>query len=81
MSDIDVISMQLGTLSAQIHAVDTRLTDHVTAEDADRTEIMVQLKFINDTLSQANGARKIFVWLLATLFAAVALAKGWVIKL
>ena len=68
----------IGGLKAQIAAVDTRLTEHIDSEAIDMKEIFTMLHKINDTLSQAKGAQRIAVWVIATLFAAAALAKGWI---
>ena len=54
------------------------LTAKIAAVELQQTEIFRMLQLINDTLSQAKGAQRIFVWIIGTLFAAVALAKGWV---
>ena len=71
---------RFGELSARMESIDKRITDHIDSEGAVMREIFAQLKGINDTLSQATGARKILVWIIATIFAGIALAKGWAIK-
>ena len=78
--DQQELGKKMGAFSAQIEAVDARITAHIHEEETVQKEIFDQLKQINDTLSQATGARKIVVWIIATLFAGAALAKGWLWK-
>lgn len=76
--DESALGHTLGTLSAEVAAVDQRLSDHIEEERKRDDQLLLAVKEIQSTLSQAKGAQKLLVWLLATLFAAVALAKGWV---
>ena len=62
-----------------------RLDDHIAAEEAFQKDIqafqkdiLAAVREINETLSQATGAKRMLVWLLGLVFAAIALAKGWV---
>ena len=71
---------KFGEFSERLMAVDKRLTEHIENEGKVIQEIFTQLKIINDTLSQATGARKILVWIIATIFASIALAKGWLLR-
>lgn len=72
------LGKELGEMAARINATDKRITDHISSEEKTVQEIFTQLKAINDLLSQATGARKVLVWILATVIAAIALAKGWI---
>lgn len=72
------LGKELGEMAAKIDSAHKRLTEHIAAEQDVLREIFGQLKQINDLLSQATGARKVLVWILATVIAAIALAKGWI---
>ena len=78
--DDEKLGERLGILATQIEAVDTRLQEHVRKEEAWQNDVIAKLTSLTDTLSQATGARKVVVWIIATLFAGVALAKGWLWK-
>lgn len=71
------LGKELGEMSAKITATDKRISEHISAEEKIVHEIFAQLKAINDLLSQATGARKVLVWVLGTVIAALLLAKGW----
>ena len=76
---MDDVAHQMGMVKAEIAGVNQRLTDHIMAEEQFQAEILEAVRSIEKTLSEATGARKFAVWLIAVCFAAVALAKGWVI--
>lgn len=72
------VAQALGALGADVRAVNNRLTDHIIEERARDDVLFKAVKDIQDTLSQAIGAKRLLVWVLGALFAAIALAKGWV---
>ena len=69
----------LGSLSSKIDGVNRRLDDHIGTEERWRREILQAVNDIQATLHEATGAKKLFVWVLGVVIAAIALAKGWVI--
>lgn len=75
--EISALERKVGDLSGGLLSVQNELGKHIVREDLLFEKLFGELKLINDTLSQAKGAQKIFVWLLATLFSAAALAKLW----
>ena len=82
MTPIDPVEFgaTVGTIQAQIEALNERFSEHIKLDAEQHAALFDALRAINDTLSQAKGAQKVFVWIIGTLFAGVALAKGWLWK-
>ena len=76
--DDDQIAASLGELRAEIRHVNSRIDEHIAAEELFQRDILKAVQEINETLSQATGAKRMLVWILALVFSAIALAKGWV---
>lgn len=68
----------IGELRGALKALTDQFTLHVADDSARHGATLTALTDIKDTLSQAVGAKRIVVWLIALIFAAVALAKGWI---
>jgi len=76
--DPDRVAESIGELRSEVRAVNGRLDDHIATEELFQRDILKAVQEINETLSQATGAKRMLVWLLGLVFAAIALAKGWV---
>ena len=76
--ETDQVATTLGELRSEIKHVNSRLDDHIITEEKFQADILQAVRDIEKTLSEATGARKFFVWLIAVCFAGVALAKGWI---
>lgn len=76
--DESALGQALGTLDAEVKALEKRLSEHIVEERARDDALFAMVREIQATLSQAKGAQKLLVWLLATMFAAIAMAKGWI---
>ena len=68
----------LDTLDDRIDTLGMRLSEHIAEERERDTLILAAVQKIENTLSEAKGAKRLLVWLLGVLFAAIALAKGWI---
>lgn len=75
--DHEQLSATLGEMRAEIRHVHSRLDQHVAQEGLWQGEMRESVDEIKNLLSQATGAKRLFVWLLALFFGAAALAKTW----
>ena len=76
--ETDEFRQALGALETRIETIKDRLFEHMAEERERDTLILASVQKIENTLSEAKGAKRLLVWLLGVLFAAIALAKGWI---
>ena len=77
---IDEISERLGALAAELASTNKLVALHMESDAKWHEASEAAIADIRDTLTQAKGIRRFLVWCIATGFAAVALAKGWLLR-
>lgn len=71
------INKDLGILQAQMVAMQEDFRDHLEREERAFDRIYERLDEIHKQLSEMHGARKIIVWMFATIAGGLAVLKGW----